>query len=49
MTTYDIFALQHLGDEFIRFIVLLALSSERLLVLMAILPATADNVMKGPM
>ncbi|MBN3821476.1 EscT/YscT/HrcT family type III secretion system export apparatus protein [Paraburkholderia sp. Se-20369] len=49
MTTYDIFPLQHLGDEFIGFIVLLALSSERLLVIMTILPATADNVMKGPL
>jgi len=49
MTTYDIFPLQHLGDEFIGFIVLLALSSERLLVIMTILPATADNVLKGPL
>ncbi|AGK49874.1 type III secretion apparatus protein SpaR/YscT/HrcT [Burkholderia thailandensis MSMB121] len=49
MNTSDIFALQHLGDELIGFIVLLALSSERLLVIMSILPATADTVMKGPM
>ncbi|AJX34144.1 type III secretion system export apparatus subunit SctT [Burkholderia oklahomensis] len=47
MTIYDIFPLQHLGDEFIGFITLLALSSERLLVIMTILPATADNVLKG--
>jgi len=49
MNTYDLFPLQNLGDEFISFIVLLALSSERLLVIMAILPATADSVLKGSM
>ncbi len=47
MTSFEVFPLQHLGDEFIGFITLLAMSSTRLLVLMTIFPPTADSVLKG--
>ncbi|WDD92588.1 type III secretion system export apparatus subunit SctT [Burkholderia sp. FERM BP-3421] len=47
MNAHDLFPLQPLGDQLIGFITLLGICSTRLLVLMTILPATADSVFKG--